>query len=597
MYSISKGFVLHSLSALVSGLRKKYTSSKIIPSYKKHLYHGAIRAIRKEKEFSLPLSYSVDSDDSTSVDHLRIRLATMTYDLQESPSWDLIAEDPEDVYSLNRFGWLLPVLISTGALRSLPLLQKVILYWINKNYNNHEGPGWDSYSISERCVNWLYIISYLGSTSFGDKSLVIKIRNSLRDQISTLQNQLEFRGSSTNNHLINNARALYLTGNFLGNMEAVQIGRNIASHASKTMFSQSGFLKEGSVHYHVLLCRTYLELYWMARRTGDHAFLEILIPHVKKLMSAALFFMSESSLPLIGDVSPDYPTSFHFLLPALLENKNDNWYSLFGEQLKEFEPMREQNRGLVSSPDAGYYRFSNESYTVFIYVHPMNHIPAWSHGHADIGGFIMYWRHKPFLVDTGRLRYRNDAMGRYGRSVRSHNSISINGKEPVVIHGLNGYPQLMYSNYFQPAPDVSSEKRGSIDQLRIVFHGFARYIKSARIVRTFSFLNTHLRIEDQISGEGYHQVESFFHFAPEVNTQMDDGQEIQCFLDGQSLKLRAQSSDNVCFMGYRGAEVPSPAGWHSPEYGQALPTWTLINRQKKLLPICNRYDIGIFTEI
>lgn len=579
------------LGACIVGLWKTYGKSKIPTVYKTSFESQVAFVSRRIGKALLPPLDPFDTRGfPSSLDQIGIKLVTRTFSLQDFPAWDFKTDELEDGYALHRFEWLLPLLVSTGSFHLASPIKTIVSSWIDQCSQNHERPGWDSYSISERCINWLYFLSLLDASTTDVCSFTEKVKKSLEEQIRVLKSQLEFRGAATNNHVINNARALYLTGLYLQDAEATRLGKIVATISGDAMFSPSGFLKEGSSHYHILLCRTYLELYWAAQHAGDDEFLEVLVPLVQRFLKASFFFMTEESLPLIGDVSPDYVTSFHakYVSP---EKTESNWYSLYELQLKEFELMKGPCKGLVSYADAGYYRFKNDSYTVFIYVNPLNHIPAGSHAHADIGGFVMYWKDKPFLVDTGRYHYRDDSMGRYGRSVRSHNSISIDEKEPVVVHGLNGYPQLIHADYFQSAPVVRIENETSMCQLQIEYHGFSRYFRGTKIIRTFSFFETCLRIEDWISGEGCHQVESFFHFSPDVSVQ-SESQEIHCTLDRQSLQIRVESKNGIALIACRGMADSSPAGWHCPEYGQALPTWTVINHQKKTFPIHNCYDIG-----
>jgi len=605
---------------------------KIASFLRKLWQYSIIRLLRKSipsqyqqliNHISLPQDFTADeTEDSPANFHftvkpvvktedrnvLNVSLATEDIDLKGHAEWNIDFDDQEDVFALHRFGWLLPILSRGTTIAEFKNLKKLIINWIESNLYKESRSGWDSYSVSERIVNWIFSLSALQSLPIKEDYSNSQIIQSLWEHVQVLLNGLEFRASATNNHLINNGRALYMSGAFLKCSEALETGREILKLTSRDMFTESGFLREGSSHYQILLARTFLEVLWCAERIDDKGFKDDIFDFTKRVAGCAQFFLSETPFPLFGDVSPDFSPDFHLGLPEvahfLLENEKHSsncdeigWHTLFNfRDDTKYDIDNSTNnhscndKKLVAHPDAGHYRITNSSYSIFIYTNPLGYVPEWSHGHSDIGGFILYWNHQPFLVDCGRFTFQDSSMGKYGRSVRSHNSISIDGYEPCVTHGLNGFAQLMVREYVEPPPVVKLEENDDSVKIRIEYCGFKRIWKDFRLRRTFCCEKNRMIIEDEISGNGTHLIETFFHLHPDVDIVSNCKDEVRfSFKDGEKLKLISKRNKSACFETYKGIEVPFIAGWYFPRYGKRIATNTLIYSQKTALSVRNSY--------
>ncbi len=591
----------------------RYSSTRLLkksvpPQYQQLLNHICLLAdftANEIEKYYFNVKPIIEEENKSEIN---ASLATRIIDLESHAQWNISFDDQEDIFSLHRFGWLLPIISSGRTITELRSLKELIVNWIESNPYKESGSGWDSYSVSERIVNWIFFLSALQALPIKEDYSHSQIIQSLWKHVQTLLNGLEFRRSATNNHLINNGRALYLSGAFLGCNQALETGREILKLTSRDMFTESGFLREGSSHYQILLARTFLEALWCAERIDDKGYKDDMFDFTKRVAGCARFFLSETPFPLFGDVSPDFPPDFHLGLPEvadlLLEDKEcfsthdeTGWHTLLisGDNSKHNIDDSINNHScnyeeVAAYPDAGYYCIANSSYSIFIYVNPLGYVPEWSHGHSDIGGFVMYWNHQPFLVDCGRLNFHDSSMGKYGRSVRSHNSISIDGYEPCVTHGLNGFAQLMVREYVEPPPVVKLEERNDSVKIQIEYYGFKRIWKDLKVSRTFYCEKNSLIIEDDISGKDTHKIETFFHLHPEVNPVSNGKDEVRfSFKGGEQLKLISRSSQSVYFETFKGTEVPFIAGWYFPRYGQSITTNTIICSQKAFLPLRNRY--------
>ena len=88
-----------------------------------------------------------------------------------------------------------------------------------------------------------------------------------------------------------------------------------------------------------------------------------------------------------------------------------------------------------------YIKFRNERIIFYAYINPLGYVPAWSHGHSDLGGYILYLDGQCILIGTGRKNYLHYPGADYWRSAKSHNSITIDNKGLCSVHGLDSLPE------------------------------------------------------------------------------------------------------------------------------------------------------------
>ena len=527
-----------------------------------------------------------------------VALATRAWELGAGPPWRATFEDPEDGYAAHRFGWIVPVLVGGNAASRRAVLE-LALAWIGDCPMEAGAPGWDSYSVAERIAYFAYLFSSLTEAErAAHERSVACVLVSLAAHASFLRTHLELRGDATNNHLINDARALYIAGTVLGDEGLRTEARYLIKHAATRMFV-SGFLREGSSHYHLLLCRTFVELTAVARATGDARFEQELCERLLPMARAADLLVENVSAPLIGDISPDFAPDFlrsvglagRYLVEGLTRLHPSGWAALFVPRPPDPDqhvPRAHRETSLMTFPEAGYHRLDHARWVVLAHVNPLGYVAEWSHGHADLGSFIADWDHHPLLVDGGRSTYRSTPLGLYGRSVRSHNAISIDRHEPCLVHGLNGFPALFRGEYYRTQPTVALSRGDGCLTLRLDHRGFARLGDGIQIVRTITVDGQELKVWDEIRGVGRHRVETFFHFHPGVLVEMERGTQARCVLPGGQV-IHFQAEHAAVAVAARGVEGPEPAGWYAPRYGHAVPCTTVTFTLDGPLPMQHRY--------
>jgi len=527
---------------------------------------------------------------------LYIELATQKIMCNDFPEWLQKFDDKEDILALHRWGWLLDLSVNNPSSRIKNWGIKIIEDWFLKMGRKKEHPAWESYSVSERIANIVLFFYCLRHWPSEDTDGLYRIEENLIDMASFLKDHLEFRGNLTNNHILNNARAIYILGRVASCQELADIGRQIFIKETPKMITPSGFLREGSSNYHILLLRTYLEVLWAAEYTKDVAFVEMIKVVAKSMVNAAWFFNVYDKdnkkwlVPLAGDTSPDFPPAWLNNIcrsePALkLQNHfgynvdlSTGWNRLWNSSNSKRNQSQLKN---ITFPkyqlfhDSGWYRADYGEWTIFWYICPDGSLPPYSHGHNDICSFMLYWKGCQVITDPGRFSYEKNLLGLYGKSAVAHNTYTIDRLEPYPL-GRNIYPP----EYIKVNHSIDWDERKDGFYFRISHTGFHRIDKRLLASREFFITENSLKIKDAIQGFGKHNVRTFFHFASDVelsDPDIDDSIKINLKNDlGKLIFKDSLVRKNVVKNVISGQTSPEPMGWHFPKYGHRLPIKTMV---------------------
>lgn len=568
----------------------KLINEFLFRSYRKNLPYqisGFVK-LHHEKDVSSDIGNIKEINNIPLNEVYYVHLAGRSHQLNVSDIWEFSYNDIEELYSLHRFSWLLIL----EQRKSSTLGLYCIINWIEKNKLEEE-IGWDSYSISERVSNW---ILYLKSNNEIDKNYKKYVINSIKYQLSVLLNNLEIRGEATNNHVINNGRALYLGGIFTEEERYKNSGSVILIDSINLMFSESGFLREGSSHYQVLLARAYIEVLWFAKKSNDFYLINSLNNQVKKIWEAACFFLQEKEMPIFGDISPDFPVGFHSGLGIVGESlfsekkfipftNSHGWHSFFNLDLMD-NNLDSNTQGLINHEDSGYCCYRNNNFSMYIFTNPEGYVPSWSHAHSDIGNVILYIKGQPFLIGTGRKNYKNNSLSKYGRSIRSHNSVEIDSKEPLLVHGLNGYPELMLSDYYFNKSKIRFSSLNDIFTIELENNGYKRLFRDISIKRTIKIFKRKVSIEDKINDIKPHNIRTFFHFTPNISIDKKSNDKFQINLGDSLLNFSIASKSSINSEIYKNSES---FGLCFPQYGEQKTCTSFEFIQEDELEVSNKY--------
>jgi len=354
------------------------------------------------------------------------------------PNWRLSLADAEHLFSLNR--WLYGVTLAKAwvyqqDVRYVQRWHQLFVHWVEANPPKENDPIWESYSVSERIVNWCLCACWFWDAPEFEEKFFPLLTQTLAIHAQWLYGHIEIH--SAHNHLINNARALYLYG----------VGFDVGFYRTwawvileRELFRQTlpdGMLGEQSTHYHLLLTRTYIEVLLAAQKIHQPVSINMLRRVQLMIRVAQAFIRPDGSLPIVGDFSPDtnvenlagvieagaarlidgYRPDIRFL------TENGIWWMDIGNELE-----KSNSRGVAPSiylPQAGYWLCQQHLWHILFVADPRGHVIR--HGHVDALSLCIWHDGYELLIDSGNFTYQSDEWANYFRSARAHNLFMIDG--------------------------------------------------------------------------------------------------------------------------------------------------------------------------
>ena len=258
------------------------------------------------------------------IDCGRLSLSAGYLNYTDESVWSTEFQDQEDMFSLHRWNWLLTALTKNSKEHNEEWGFSLMRSWINRMMDPMEGLPWAPYTTGERISNaCLFAVLAKTNNNFRPASILPNdIIKALGIMAFYLLDNLEFKGKyRTGNHVINNARALLFAGVFLNLECLIDLSSSILKEKLPGLVTKDGFLREGSSHYQFLFTRWILEMLWLSRISNNDTIQKFITPFTSKLVKQCWFFLvkdsysREWSIPLIGDISPDFPPEWLIYLP------------------------------------------------------------------------------------------------------------------------------------------------------------------------------------------------------------------------------------------------------------------------------------------
>jgi hypothetical protein len=215
-------------------------------------------------------------------------------------------QDPEDHLADNRWGFLLEALLAGVADREAGIER--CRAWIAA-HTDRTNPAWEAYSSCERVANLLVFLAAM-PPAHGGAAAPADLAAFVEQSLKWVYRHLEYYGpAETNNHILNNARALAMGGAATANRAAVDAAVTILRQCLPEMVAGGGFLRERSSHYQLVVLNWLLDswAFIAAYRGADDLDARFLRGYAERMVAAAALLCDGNGrlIALVGDVSPD----------------------------------------------------------------------------------------------------------------------------------------------------------------------------------------------------------------------------------------------------------------------------------------------------
>lgn len=311
--------------------------------------------------------------------------------------------DSEEIELAHRFNWVILEFSKCSTSYQQTDIEELILLWRNKylgvNCTKNFFYAWESYTISERISNIIFLIlkGYLNDSKV--------FQYFLFENFKILLNRLEYFGDATSNHILNNSKALILYGIYSKNKEIIDFGYEIICREYVNHIWDNGELNEGSTHYQLLVAKWFDELNFCMQTSELYKNYPLISILRDKLVNFSYYIVSNKSIALIGDISPDY--SPEFLLTAFDQTFSE--YDL--KRLYKINHPFHNNlsSSLFTNKLTGLVKYNNDNFVITTSNSISTNKNA-GHHHDDFGVMdIKYLGHSIF-VDPGRDNYLTKRM-------------------------------------------------------------------------------------------------------------------------------------------------------------------------------------------
>lgn len=441
-------------------------------------------------------------------------------------------EDVEFHSALHRFHWLLQVIAQDYDEKLLDETNRMISSWIG----THQKPlgsnlEWHPYNVSERIINLIIYIQALRLNKFPIDDLNIMII-SLRDHASYLVKNLEYPASGViNNHVINNARALYFGGVFLESKDLISVAKFLFRQHLGSMIDEFGLLLEGSSHYQLLVTRSLLEVRELADFVGDPDFYFEVNNVSNKMLESSQFLMvgkegGPYEFPLIGDVSPDMPANW--FCPLETRNKT-GWQRIWQISLPNLTDSETQQKG-------DWYRFESGTQMLITHVHKIGKEYPVGHGHNDFGGFALYLDNNPLIIDVGRYSYQKKQEEGPNSIDNRHNIVYVN--DVPILSRSTGINSLLEESEKQFFSDLLSNNKKTLTLEASNKH---KKLYWKRLITSLD--DKSVLIEDQVIGAK--EIKGYFHLGIEVRPSKIKGGDISLKLKNNEYLIKSTESVSI----------------------------------------------------
>lgn len=361
--------------------------------------------------------------------------------------------------------------------------QLMLQYCNSKHLGKH---AYDPYPASVRIINWIKFIAHY---QISENILLEKLYSDLK--LLSLHPEYHLQ----NNHLLENAFALYLGGHLFSDKKIVKQAEQLLSQTLNTQILPDGGHFELSPMYHSILLQRLLDIIQFCKKNHEvftnRNVIQLLKSSADNMMQLLSTLVYENGdIPYLNDSIKDASNSF-------AEIKN------YATQLNIKFDVQKLN-------ECGYRKWNIHAAEILMDIGPVAYDPLAGHSHADTFHFEMYLNQKPFLIDSGSSVYDLSERRLYERSSAAHNTVvysNINSSEVWHIFRTGNRAEVIC--------EMDTENKISAEH-----NGFKR--KGIIHKRTFVSEEKTFHVYDKMIGRKTANSKSYLHFHPDINVQLID---------------------------------------------------------------------------
>jgi hypothetical protein len=513
------------------------------------------------------------------------------------------------VWELNRHQWMVTLGQAYRLTGDGRYAAAAADHWRNWLRANPPGLGinWTSgLELSFRLIAWCWTLALLDGSDALPPELVRTVVESIRAHATQIERYLS-RYSSPNTHLTGEALGLVYTGAVFPDLPSASrwraLGESILLDESVRQVREDGVHFEQSTCYHRYSVEIFLHLLLIGPSSGGRApsGLETTVGRMVDFLAAVC--RPDGSDPGIGDADggsllplgcrpvgdlrgvfaasaailsrPEHAVAAGGAAPELL-------WLLGPDGPRRVDAMRPARPAAPRSrhfPKGGYVVLRGgpecDRHHAIFDVGPLGCPVSGAHGHADLLSFQCTAFGTPFLVDAGTYCYASEPQWRsYFRATRSHNTVIVDGRDQAVPAGPFSW---------KDRPGVSRVRFDSADGL-VIAEGEHDAYGNIRHARRVAFVrHGYWVIVDEIDGDGVHDVELRWQFAPMAVDLEPSGWIRARGPDGHALLLAVLPQEGTSLTLRSGACRPA-AGWVSSDFGTRQPAPMATASARVVLP-------------
>ena len=342
---------------------------------------------------------------------------------------------------------------------------------------------------------------------------------------------------------------------------------------------------EGSISYHRLVTELFLSATLLCLK-NNVAFPAWYMERLERMVEFVMYYTKpDGTAPQIGDnddgrlhILSNYGNwnrlDHRYLLSigAVLFNRADfkdaagefheEAFWLVGEEgLEKFKELPDKKTPVNSkaSVEGGFYIMRQNNHYMIVDCVMHNRRASSGHKHNSLLSFELFAYDKTFIVDPGAYIYTADKeMRNLFRSTKYHNTVVVDGEEQN---------RIDENELFKIEPDATVtvsrwESTPGYDVLIMEHNGYGR-LKNPVIHQReilFNKAKGFWLVRDTLNGDGQHQYDLYFHFAP-IEIEFDRDLPM-------AIKTKTNGANFAVIPLYReGVSVEVTRGWVSYQYG------------------------------